>query len=78
MIDFPEQAMLWLYAGLFVATLVASSAIRDIYMLPLFPAIAVLGANARLPTWLEKAWSGVALVLMSALGLFLWVRWGCN
>lgn len=75
-IDFPEQAMLWLYAGLFVATLVASSAIRDIYMLPLFPAIAVLGANARLPTWLEKAWSGVALVLMSALGLFLWVRWG--
>lgn len=75
-IDFPEQAMLWLYAGLFVATLVASSAIRDIYMLPLFPAIAVLGANARLPTWLEKAWSGVALALMSALGLFLWVRWG--
>jgi 4-amino-4-deoxy-L-arabinose transferase-like glycosyltransferase len=72
----PEQAMLWLYTGLFVATLVASSAIRDIYMLPLFPAIAVLGAGVRLPTWLEKTWSGVALVLMSGLGLFLWVRWG--
>ncbi|VVD88477.1 UDP phosphate-alpha-4-amino-4-deoxy-L-arabinose arabinosyl transferase [Pandoraea morbifera] len=72
----PEQAMLWLYVVLFVLTLVVSSAIRDIYMLPLFPAIAVLGAGARLPQWLEKTWSGVALVLMSALGVFLWVRWG--
>jgi hypothetical protein len=59
-----------------VLTLVVSSAIRDIYMLSLFPAIAVLGAGVRLPSWLEKTWSGVALVLMSALGLFLWVRWG--
>ncbi|WP_374620260.1 ArnT family glycosyltransferase [Pandoraea sp.] len=75
-IERPALAMLWLYAGLFVLTLVASSAIRDIYMLPLFPAIAVLGAGVRLPAWLEKTWSGVALVLMSALGLFLWVRWG--
>lgn len=72
----PEHVMLWLYSGLFVLTLVVSSAIRDIYMLPLFPAIAVLGAGARLPAWLEKTWSGVALVLMSVLGLFLWVRWG--
>jgi len=72
----PEQAMLWLYSGLFVLTLVVSSAIRDIYMLSLFPAIAVLGAGVRLPAWLEKTWSGVALVLMSVLGVFLWVRWG--
>ncbi|AJP59293.1 hypothetical protein UC34_00865 [Pandoraea vervacti] len=72
----PELAMLWLYVALFVLTLVVSSAIRDIYMLSLFPAIAVLGAGVRLPSWLEKAWSGVALVLMSVLGLFLWVRWG--
>ncbi|WP_353193891.1 glycosyltransferase family 39 protein [Pandoraea pnomenusa] len=72
----PEQAMLWLYVVLFVLTLVVSSAIRDIYMLSLFPAIAVLGAGVRLPNWLEKTWSGVALVLMSVLGLFLWVRWG--
>ncbi|VVD77847.1 ArnT family glycosyltransferase [Pandoraea anhela] len=72
----PELAMLWLYVGLFVLTLVVSSAIRDIYMLSLFPAIAVLGAGVRLPSWLEKTWSGVALVLMSVLGLFLWVRWG--
>lgn len=72
----PELAMLWGYVALFLLTLVVSSAIRDIYMLPLFPAIAVLGAGVRLPAWLEKTWSGVALVLMSALGLFLWVRWG--
>ncbi|VVD90177.1 UDP phosphate-alpha-4-amino-4-deoxy-L-arabinose arabinosyl transferase [Pandoraea capi] len=72
----PELAMLWLYVALFVLTLVVSSAIRDIYMLSLFPAIAVLGAGVRLPSWLEKTWSGVALVLMSVLGLFLWVRWG--
>ncbi|SUA90925.1 ArnT family glycosyltransferase [Pandoraea pulmonicola] len=72
----PELAMLWLYVALFLLTLVVSSAIRDIYMLPLFPAIAVLGAGVRLPAWLEKTWSGVALVLMSVLGLFLWVRWG--
>ncbi|VVD96640.1 UDP phosphate-alpha-4-amino-4-deoxy-L-arabinose arabinosyl transferase [Pandoraea nosoerga] len=72
----PELAMLWLYVVLFVLTLVVSSAIRDIYMLSLFPAIAVLGAGVRLPAWLEKAWSGVALVLMSVLGLLLWVRWG--
>ncbi|MFJ2994351.1 ArnT family glycosyltransferase [Pandoraea sp. NPDC087047] len=72
----PELAMLWLYVVLFVLTLVVSSAIRDIYMLSLFPAIAVLGAGVRLPLWLEKTWSGVALVLMSVLGLFLWVRWG--
>lgn len=72
----PELAMLWLYSGLFVLTLVVSSAIRDIYMLSLFPALAVLGAGVRLPAWLEKTWSGVALVLMSVLGLFLWVRWG--
>lgn len=74
--EHPEQAMLWLYSGLFVMTLVVSSAIRDIYMLSLFPAIAVLGAGVRLPAWLEKTWSGAALVLMSALGLFLWARWG--
>jgi 4-amino-4-deoxy-L-arabinose transferase-like glycosyltransferase len=72
----PELAMLWGYVALFLLTLVVSSAIRDIYMLPLFPAIAVLGAGVRLPAWLEKTWSGVALALMSALGLFLWVRWG--
>ncbi|AKM32784.3 hypothetical protein AB870_12140 [Pandoraea faecigallinarum] len=72
----PELAMLWLYVVLFVLTLVVSSAIRDIYMLSLFPAIAVLGAGVRLPSWLEKTWSGVALVLMSVLGVFLWVRWG--
>ncbi|WP_150807812.1 ArnT family glycosyltransferase [Pandoraea sputorum] len=72
----PELAMLWLYAVLFVLTLVVSSAIRDIYMLSLFPAIAVLGAGVRLPSWMEKTWSGVALVLMSVLGVFLWVRWG--
>ena len=72
----PELAMLWLYVVLFLLTLVVSSAIRDIYMLSLFPAIAVLGAGARLPSWLEKTWSVVALVLMSVLGLFLWARWG--
>lgn len=72
----PELAMLWLYVGLFVLTLVVSAAIRDIYMLSLFPAIAVLGAGVRLPSWLEKTWSTVALVLMSMLGLFLWMRWG--
>lgn len=72
----PELAMLWLYVVLFVLTLVTSSAIRDIYMLSIFPALGVLGAGARLPNWLEKTWSIVALVLMSVLGVFLWVRWG--
>ncbi|VVE03763.1 UDP phosphate-alpha-4-amino-4-deoxy-L-arabinose arabinosyl transferase [Pandoraea pneumonica] len=72
----PELAMLWLYVVLFVLTLVTSSAIRDIYMLSIFPALGVLGAGVRLPNWLEKTWSIVALVLMSVLGVFLWVRWG--
>ncbi|WP_058376778.1 ArnT family glycosyltransferase [Pandoraea norimbergensis] len=72
----PELAMLWLYVVLFVLTLVTSSAIRDIYMLSIFPALGVLGAGVRLPNWLERTWSIVALVLMSVLGVFLWVRWG--
>lgn len=72
----PELAVLWAYVVLFVLTLVASSAIRDIYMLSIFPALAVLGAGVRLPSWLEKLWGRTAIVLMSALGLFLWVRWG--
>lgn len=72
----PELAMLWLYVALFLATLISSSAIRDIYMLPLFPAIGVLGAGVRLPRRLERVWAGVAIVLMSVVGLWLWARWG--
>ncbi|GAB3629558.1 ArnT family glycosyltransferase [Pandoraea terrae] len=72
----PAIVMLWIYAVLFVATLTSSSSIRDIYMLPIFPALGLLGAGVRLPTWLEKVWAGAAIVLLSLPGLWAWVRWG--
>ncbi len=72
----PELAVLWGYVVLLVATLATSSVMRDIYILSIFPALGVLGAGVRLPNWLEKTWATLAVVLMSALGLFLWTRWG--
>lgn len=72
----PELAMLWLYVVVFLGTLASSSVYRDIYLLPIFPAIGLLGAGARCPRWLGHMWASVAIVLMSVLGLWIWVRWG--
>lgn len=72
----PDLMVLWLYVALLIVTLESSQAIRDIYLLPLFPALAVLGTAARLPRWLEKTWSTFAIATASALGLIIWLHWG--
>ncbi|MEM5329299.1 hypothetical protein VSR34_22295 [Paraburkholderia sp. JHI2823] len=72
----PEFALLWCYVLLFVATLLISSVYRDVYALPILPALAVLGAGVLLPSRIGKTCGTLAIVLMSTLGVFLWVRWG--
>ena len=72
----PEQTVLWIYVALFVGTLVASSVNRDVYALPIFPALAVLGAGGILSRRVEKISTAIVMGVMSVLGLFLWVRWG--
>ena len=39
----PDRVVLWSYVGLFIATLEVSQSIRDIYLMPIFPALGVLG-----------------------------------
>lgn len=72
----PDRVVLWLYVGLFVATLEVSQSIRDIYLMPIFPALGVLGATARLPRRFEKTSAALAIVTMSGLGLLVWIGWG--
>ena len=71
----PALGILWAYVAIFVATLWFSSVLRDIYLLPLMPALALLATRVSLPERLDRAWASAALVVFSALGLALWVRW---
>lgn len=71
----PALGILWVYVVIFVATLWFSSVLRDIYLLPLMPALALLATRVSLPERLDRAWAGAALVVFSVLGLALWIRW---
>ncbi len=71
----PAVAMLWIYVAVFVATLWWSAVLRDIYLLPMFPALALLASRVRLPQRLDRAWAAAAIALFSVLGLAIWLRW---
>lgn len=75
-LDDPVRGVLWLYVAVFVATLSASSSNRDVYMLPMMPALALLAAAVKLPARLDRLWALAALVLFSAVGVAIWLRWG--
>jgi 4-amino-4-deoxy-L-arabinose transferase-like glycosyltransferase len=51
--------------------------LRDVYLMPLQPAMAVLGAPMLLlvpPVWRARAW-GAAVTLFGALGVVVWAVW---
>lgn len=72
----PVTGILWLYTFIFIGTLSASSSVRDIYMMPMFPALALLAAGVILPRWFDRVWTAAAVVLFSVLGAWVWLRWG--
>lgn len=71
----PAVAVLWIYVAVFVATLWWSAVLRDIYLLPMFPALALLASRVRLPSRLDRAWAAAAIALFGVLGLAVWLRW---
>jgi 4-amino-4-deoxy-L-arabinose transferase-like glycosyltransferase len=59
------------------AVLLRSVGLRDVYLMPLQPAMAVLGAPMLLlvpPVWRARAW-GAAVTLFGALGVVVWAVW---
>lgn len=60
-----------------LAVLLRSVGLRDVYLMPLQPALALLGAPVLLlvpPAWRARAW-GASIALFGALGLVVWAMW---
>ena len=60
-----------------VAVLLRSSGLRDVYLMPLQPALALLGAPLLLlvrPVWRARTWAA-SISLFGALGLVVWAMW---
>lgn len=61
-----------------IAVVLRSAVLRDVYLMPLQPALALLGAPMLLliaPAWRARAW-GAAVALFGVLGLVVWAVWG--
>jgi 4-amino-4-deoxy-L-arabinose transferase-like glycosyltransferase len=71
----PAIGVLALYVVIFVVTLWYSSVLRDIYLLPMLPALALLAVRARLPDALDRAWATASIFLFSAATVAIWIRW---
>jgi 4-amino-4-deoxy-L-arabinose transferase-like glycosyltransferase len=66
-----------LFLLLSIAVVLRSAVLRDVYLMPLQPAMAVLGAPMLLlvpPVWRARAW-GAAVALFGALGVVVWAVW---
>lgn len=66
-----------LFLLLSIAVVLRSAVLRDVYLMPLQPAMAVLGAPMLLlvpPVWRARAW-GAAVTLFGALGVVVWAVW---
>jgi len=60
-----------------VVVVLRSAVLRDVYLMPLQPALALLGAPMLLlipPAWRARAW-GAAVALFGVLGLVVWGVW---
>ncbi len=60
-----------------IAVVLRSAVLRDVYLMPLQPALALLGAPMLLlvpPTWRARAWSA-SVALFGVLGLVVWAVW---
>ena len=60
-----------------IAVVLRSAVLRDVYLMPLQPALALLGAPMLLlvpPAWRARAWSA-SVALFSVLGLVVWAVW---
>ncbi|ATG21216.1 hypothetical protein CO705_15740 [Ralstonia pickettii] len=66
-----------LFLLLSIAVVLRSAVLRDVYLMPLQPAMALLGAPMLLlvpPVWRARAW-GAAVALFGALGVVVWAVW---
>lgn len=71
------RTVLWIYVIIFYTVLLLMSAsLREVYLLPVYPALALLGASITLPTSLDRIWSKAAVLFFSACGLWIWFCWG--
>ncbi|WP_462381408.1 ArnT family glycosyltransferase [Pseudomonas sp. Marseille-QA0892] len=71
----PGLAMVWVYTAVFMAVLLTSAVFRSVYVLPLFPALALVMAGIRLPLRAERILRGFAITLFSLAGAYLWFGW---
>ncbi|CAB3805747.1 Undecaprenyl phosphate-alpha-4-amino-4-deoxy-L-arabinose arabinosyl transferase [Paraburkholderia fynbosensis] len=80
------RAASWRQPGLIVAALVTctglvtlclSATMRELYLLPLLPALTPLGADAlpRLPLALQRAWAGLASMVAVVCLSIVWSAW---
>ncbi len=71
------RALLWIYVITFyTALLMMSSMWREVYLLPVYPALALLAASTTLPARLDRIWGKAAVFFFSACGLWFWFCWG--
>ena len=70
--------VLWIYFGVVVLTLLSSASFRELYILPLYPALALLAAGVVLPERLEVIWNRLAIFFFSLLGLCVIWFWGAS
>ncbi|MCG7372555.1 hypothetical protein MHL40_07695 [Pseudomonas luteola] len=67
--------MVWLYVAVFLLVIMTSAVFRSVYVLPLFPALALLVAGLPLPERFNRAGRLFAFILFSILGGYLWFGW---
>lgn len=71
------RAVLWIYVVIFYTVLLGPSAsLREVYLLPVYPALALLGASIALPARLNRVWCKVSVIFFSACGIWVWFCWG--
>ncbi|WP_296227087.1 ArnT family glycosyltransferase [Ralstonia sp. UBA689] len=78
LLRYQGHAAVALFVLVTLTVMLRSAMLRDVYLMPLQPALAVLGAPVLLliaPAWRARMW-GAAVVLFGALGLVVWAVWG--
>ncbi len=71
------RTVLWIYVIVFYTVLLLMSAsLREVYLLPVYPALALLSATITLPARLDRIWGKTAVFFFSVGGLWIWFCWG--
>ncbi|CAJ0791448.1 hypothetical protein LMG7141_02512 [Ralstonia condita] len=77
LLPYQGHLVVTLFVLAMIGVVLRSAVLRDVYLMPLQPALAVLGAPMLLlvtPAWRARAW-GASVLLFGAFGLVVWGVW---